>query len=223
MKLVGIKKILKRRKNVMSNECTTCCNEGCQSCQLCDSGCQEPCDSCESFCETGGQNSSNNFSFSACVSSGQIIGVGYFDRGVWNEAIDMINSVFSEGSKQSASSSKINRCNNDLFITANEFERVAGTANYYNVGVGQNKVIYGLYYEELENAVANLNYKWGQCDQCNVDCDKTCDKCETCDGGCDGCDSECGNYCCDCCDNDCCDNDKTEEGGDEDEGGSTAT
>lgn len=190
----------------MSNECTTCCNSGCQTCELCNTGCQEPCDSCQSFCETGGQNSSNGFSFSSCVSSGQIIGPGYFDRDTWNEAISRINSVFSEGGQQSASGSKISKCTSDVFITAAEFNRVSNAADA-TISVNKNDIIYGSYYEDLEMAVANLDYKWGQCDQCNIECDKTCNKCETCDGGCDGCDSECGNYCCDCCDHDCCDND----------------
>lgn len=199
----------------MSNECTTCCNSGCQTCELCNTGCQEPCDTCQSFCETGGQNSSNGFAFSSCVKSGEIIGVGYFDRSVWNEAIAQINSVFAEGDEQKATSSQISSCTSDVFITAAEFNRVSDAADC-NTSVSANELIYGSYYENLETAVANLNYKWGQCDLCNVECDSTCDECETCDGGCDGCDSECGNYCCDCCDNDCCDNDKTEEE-DEDE------
>lgn len=197
----------------MSNECTTCCNSGCQVCQKCDSGCQEPCDSCQAFCETGGQNSANGFSFSSCIASGEIIGVGYFDRTVWNEAITAINSVFNEGSQQNASSSTISSCSSDLFITATEFNRVSEAAEC-DVNVESEQIIYGSYYQSLESAIANLNYKEDQCDLCNIECDKTCNECEICDGGCDGCDSECGNYCCDCCDNDCCDNDKPPETGD---------
>ena len=206
MKLVDIKIVLRREKT-LSNECTTCCNSGCQSCELCNTGCQSQCDTCQGFCETY-QNSSNGFSFSSCVISGQLIGPGAFDRGTWNEAINQINSVFGRGGQSNASWARIANNYTDKFIFASEFNRVASAAGYSNGGVAYDNLIYGQYYGSLENAIANLSYKPNQCDMCNTGCDLKCDSCQLCDGGCNGCDSECGNYCCDCCDNDCCDNDK---------------
>ena len=58
-------------------------------------------------------------------------------------------------------------------------------------------IIYGSYFSRLENAVANLKYKWNQCDTCNSSCDGGCNECQSCDSSCNGCNSECGEYCCD--------------------------
>lgn len=195
----------------MAEQCPTGCNM-CNSCQTCLTYCQLE------------QNSSNNFSFSACVSSGEIIGPddGYFNRDVWNEAIEQINSVFSKGI---GGKTQIGKCTDDLIIYAEEFERVANVVAkssgevlklakskekiteeeekvYSSYGITTNDVIYGRYYEDLALAIANLQYNKtgeysGQCDSCN--------------SGCDSCNSSCNsgdcNDCCNCCDVDCCDND----------------
>ncbi len=204
----------------MSNECTTCCNRGCQSCELCNSGCQVGCDSCEGFCEVGAQNSRNGFEYSSCIQSGQIIGKSKgFTKSTWNEAITRINYIFRQGGARSsrkgctspttASGSQISDFDsanpNEDYLTADEFNRVANAAGC-STRVQSNYYIYGTYFQNLENAVANLRYKSYQCETCNSSCDITCDVCQKCDEGCNGCDSECGNYCCDCCDNNCCDN-----------------
>ena len=194
----------------MPNECTTCCNRGCQSCQSCDDGCQGTCDTKQTLCRIGKENSNNSFSYSTCVSKGQVItpiGEGGFDRNVWNEGIKMINTVRQHGRIKYPN---IPLCTSDTFITASEFNRVAEYADY-STTVGKNTLIYGSYYEGLESAISNLKYKQDQCEECDQECDVDCDSCQSCDGGCNGCDSECGNYCCDCCDNNCCDNDTEEE------------
>ena len=212
----------------MSMEGCDYCAE-CNVCQLCDTGCQPGCDTCQGFCESD-QNSYNNFSYSKCVSSGQIIcdNSTYFSRETWNEAIDTINNVFSKGRSSAggrkgctdptnANDSKISRNETDTHITAAEFERVASTVGHSNKNVALNAVIYGSYFSDLAGAVAALQYKSYQCDTCNSSCDIECDKCQKCDTGCQGCDAECEDYCCHCCDNDCCDNNKTDEDGEGEE------
>ena len=196
---------------------------GCDSCEKCDSGCQGTCDSSEAFCVTE-QNSLNGFTFSKCVTSGQIIcdqindpDSKYFSRDTWNEAIKQINDVFSQGGAvpnkeggttepTTAESSKIEENTVDKFITAAEFERVATAVNHTNDNVKTDAVIYGQYFTDLETAIANLEYKDYQCSSCNSSCDVECDKCQLCDSGaCQNCNAECHDYCCDC---DCCDSDQ---------------
>ena len=205
----------------MSQEGCDYCG-GCDSCEKCDEGCQGACDTSEAFCATK-QNSDNGFKFSKCVTSGQIIcdqindeTSKYFSRDTWNEAIEKINSVFSKGgatpnekgttAPTTAESSKITKNTTDKFITAAEFERVALAIDHTNDNVKSNAVIYGKYFTDLENAIANLKYKDYQCSSCNSSCDVECDKCQICDdGSCQTCNAECNDYCCDC---DCCDNDQ---------------
>ena len=202
----------------MSIECETCCTS-CVTCQNCDEGCQGTCDSCQGFCETNREDSNNAFSFSKCVAKDEIIGVGYFSRDTWNEAISQINEVFSQGvgyngngkgvsTPYNAESSTISLNSTDLFMTAAEFKRVATAADMAvnDSLIAKDQIIYGSYFSSLANAVAHLHYKSYQCDLCNSSCDVDCDNCQSCNAGCDGCDSQCGDYCCDCCDNNCCDN-----------------
>ena len=202
----------------MSIECATRCTS-CVRCQNCDEGCQGACDSCQGFCETNREDSNNEFTFSKCVAKDEIIGAEYFSRATWNEAITRINAIFAKGTGNggngkgvsrpyNAISSQIEANSTDLFMTAEEFKRVATAANMEvdNTKIVKDQVIYGSYFSSLANAVAHLHYKSYQCDLCNSSCDVDCDNCQRCDSSCDGCDSECGDYCCDCCDNDCCDN-----------------
>ena len=161
--------------------CETYC-ASCDSCQGCDT-CQG-CDSCLAFCETGGQNSRNGFSFGKCIATGQAMtpdGSG-FSRTNWNAAISQINSVFNRGSVSNASWATISTTG-ATYMTANEFKRVASAANYTSDhgNIYSGAIIYGTYFSRLENAVANLNYKSNQCNHCNSGCNDcvTCDSCDS--------------------------------------------
>lgn len=170
-------------------------NPTCKKCVQCETAdaCTSLCNTAQTYCKKQ-QNSDNNFSFSSCVSSGEIIGPGYFDRDCWNEAISKINSVFTKGIAP-ATESTISSCT-DSFITADEFNRVASAADC-DVIVVSDGIIYGTYYEALEDAIANLQYKSDQCDSCNIKCNATYDKCVTCNASCNSCNAECGDSCCD--------------------------
>lgn len=162
------------------------CQTYCKSCVECQ-GCVkcQGCDECLSFCETGGQNSANGFSFGKCVSSGQIISFDNtgFSRSNWNDAIERINSVFLEGDSNNAAWATISINNSDIYMKADEFKRVASAADYTsdNSSIYSGAIIYGTYFSRLEDAVANLNYKWNQCDHCDSECNDcvTCDACDS--------------------------------------------
>jgi len=215
----------------MPTECNTYCGgcdscdscdscEGCISCEICDS-CQGGCDTSEAFC-VHDQNSHNGFTYSECISHGEIIGPGYFDQSTWNEAVSQIKSVFNEGAERNASSvaNSVNYCS-DKYLKASEFNRISNVVDCDTRVSAKTSIVYGSYFSSLENAVANLYYKDYQCDMCNQNCDNGCDACESCDASCnscnscdscnscEGCDNECDTYCCDCCDHNCCDNDTT--------------
>ena len=180
--------------NLSCAECLSCID-----CEICD-GCEVECESCESFCETGGQNSRNGFSFGKCVATGQVMtsdNTG-FSRTDWNNAINRINSVFRTGA-HNASWATISTTG-ATYMTADEFKRVATAAGYTsdNGKIYSGAIIYGSYFSRLENAVANLKYKWNQCNTCNSSCDGGCNECQSCDSSCNGCNSECGGYCCSC-------------------------
>ena len=180
--------------NLSCAECLSCIN-----CEICD-GCEVVCEICESFCENGGQNSNNGFSFGKCIATGQAItpdNTG-FNRTNWNNAIAQINAVFNTG-VYNASWATI-PTTGAIYLSADEFKRVATAADYTsdNGNIYSGAIIYGTYFSRLEEAVANLNYKWDQCDVCNVSCDGGCNECQSCDAGCNGCNAECGEYCCSC-------------------------
>lgn len=180
----------------------------CDSCDYCDVECEdgcEVCNSCQSFCELG-QNSSNSFSFSQCVEKDEIIGPmaydekgndisSWFTRNTWNEAIARINSIYGEGSYSDASEYQIEKNTSDLFITFDEYKRVADAINYtYDSNIEKNAVIYGTYFSDLADKIANLDYKTNQCDTCNTSCN-TCETCQDCNAECDKCDY-CDSGCC---------------------------
>lgn len=171
-------------------ECVSC--DGCEGCNTC-----QGCISCESFCENGGQNSRNGFSFGKCIATGQAItsdNTG-FSRTDWNNAINRINSVFRTG-VYDASWATISTTG-ATYLTADEFKRVATAADYTsdNGNIYSGAIIYGTYFSRLENAIANLKYKWNQCNTC----DSNCDDCVNCDGGCNaGAEKETNEYCCSC-------------------------
>ncbi len=179
----------------------------CDSCDYCDTTCEdgcEVCNTCQSFCELG-QNSDNKFEFSKCISAGQIIGPPvynsqgenistWFTRDTWNEAIEAINSVYLTGDYSNASDSCIDANTSDLVMTFSEYKRVADAIGYsYAEEIKEDAVIKSKYFSDLENKIANLDYKENQCNSCNTSCN-TCESCEDCNAECDSCDY---------CDTDC--------------------
>ena len=177
----------------MSSELVDPVCKGCVSCQTADQ-CTGTCNIAQTYCKTE-QNSQNGFEFDSCVSSNEIIGPGYFDRDSWNKAIAQINAVFSSGIAP-ATELLIDTCNNDVFISAAEFNRVSAAANC-TIRVTTQAIIYGTYYEKLEEAIANLYYDSSQCATCNTTCNVQYDSCVACNIECVTCNAECGDACCD--------------------------
>ena len=187
----------------------------CDSCDYCNTLCQdgcEICNTCQSFCQLG-QNSNNGFSFSRCVAKDEIIGpVEYdeygnevstwFTRNTWNEAINRINSIYSRGSYSNASYRRISNNYTDTFMTFEEYKRVADAIGYnYSSEIKKDSVIYGKYFSDLADKIANMPYVSTQCNTCNTSCN-TCESCQDCNAECDWCDY------CDFCDSGCCENEE---------------
>lgn len=159
------------------------CETTCDSCQNCDT--------CQDFCQSK-QCSETNFKFSACVAKDEIIGPGYFDYSVWNKGIQQINSVFQKGHRGNPPEiSEFTKSNQPQFLTAEEFLRVCngmkrnGESLYSSLAahingnkIKKDAVIYGQYFQDLEKAIAKLEYHRDQCDSCNSNTCNTCDGCE---------------------------------------------
>lgn len=167
--------------------CQSCdsCQANCTSCQGCNS-CQGTCDTCQSFCENGGQYV-GSFSFGQCVSAGQI----FLTKTKWNNLIDYINDAYDRGTKKDGGDSGLPSSDPNDYMTASMFNKVSSAlrnlgSSYTNLSVSQGDIIYGSYFETLEDYADNLKYKRNQCNICNVDCDVSCDSCQGCNR-CQGC------------------------------------
>lgn len=176
------------------NTCSSCnscqsCNSGCQSCNSCQGSCQ----SSQSFCSTGGQTV-GSFNFNQCISKGET----FLTKTNWNRLITYINNAFSRGSKQNGGSSGLPSKDTNTFMTADIFNKVAAALGKLGSSgpsrrVSVNSVVYGSYFEDLENYADNLKYKTNQCNRCNVSCNEDCLGCQKCDSGCQSCNkSNCG-------------------------------
>lgn len=177
---------------------------GCQQCDTCESGnhCSGTCNTCQSFCENGYQ-SVGGFSFNECVSQGERI----LHKTNWNRLITYIQDAYDEGRECDASeygiSSNLPSSDPNDYITADMFNKVAKalktlTSSYSLLSVDVGDVIYGTYFETLEDYANRLKYKWDQCDRCNISCDVTCNSCNGCNG------SSQASYCCSAaCENAC--------------------
>lgn len=58
-------------------------------------------------------------------------------------------------------------------------------------------IIYGSYFDTLEDYANNLKYTITQCDNCNAGCNVTCDGCQSCNSG--GCQTNSPSSCCSHC------------------------
>lgn len=141
-----------------------------------------------------------SFSFNQCVSKGQI----FLNKNNWNRLIRYINDAYDEGSRCDASEygidSDLPSSDSNDYMTAEMFNKVAAaitrldsSKSLIEVSVGD--VIYGSYFEDLEYYADYLKYKYHQCDRCDMDCNVSCDTCNSCNG------SSQAVYCCSSCNN----------------------
>lgn len=167
----------------------------------------------------------------------------HFNRSVWNEIVTYINSAFDEGTSpltdnsdggtggiqdgSKGGDSGVTADTTNLFITAAQFVKIAGALDSLGghaendavdtlttlKSVKKNDVIYGHYFESLEEYANSLKLKDTQCDDCNAGCNVTCNLCQKCNSGCqDSCDigSHTDTTCCGC-DSSCESEQKAEE------------
>lgn len=182
------------------DSCETC--EGCDSCvtcQTCNESCNGPeegCLTCEGFCQIDQTVSSwaGEFEWKEPVSSNSL----FFSRSTWNKIIEYINKARAAGDSENGATSGLSALEEDdnVYMTANKFNEVAtalfnlggNDSDYsqrtvYAVGSKEKPegdIVYGSYFEELEDQVNHLQYKSDQCNSCNTACDD-CDSCEGCD------------------------------------------
>lgn len=129
------------------------------------------CDNCQTLCERGSQVYSercgNTFSFKECVSSGEL----FFSLDTWNKAFKYIYAAYSLGSDTNNLRNAPDEDDND-FMTAKKYNEVAKLINVKTRNSGD--VIYGTYFEEIEEKLSDLELSSRQCNRCNSGCD-TCD------------------------------------------------
>lgn len=181
---------------------------GCQAaCDSCNMECQscESCNTCQTYCQSK-QCPESTFTFSKCAASGEIIGPGYFDLPVWNEAISKINEIRTAANYGNGTTYEERTATHVTHTEFNAMKDILGATIYEDI---DNKIlkspqearkdidiVKGVYFQSLELAVTKYNYLATQCDRCNSGC-QSCDiSCDALCNGCNGCNTEC----CQCCD-----------------------
>lgn len=169
--------------------------------QCCTDCCTEPCDTCQSFCETGNQWAQSTFFWNkggspVCVEKGQIISPNHFNVEAWNSIITEFNNIYRRGNAGFIiDEQEPYRTTGDIkskYMSAAEFNRVCSMLtqtgnNAEHLKRQPGDVIKGSYFQDLEALMHQAYYGQAQCDTCNT--------------GCDNCNAECGD-CGDCCDTD---------------------
>ena len=186
----------------MSSGCQGC-NKSCERCQGCNSGCN----TCQSFCEIGNQ-SVGGFSFNECVARGELL----LHKTNWNRLLTYIRQAYTKGNLCDARGEyNLGRVYNELpnsdpndVITAEVFNAISTaltslTTSYNRLTVNIGDVIYGSYFETLQDYANRLQYKMLQCNVCNANCDANCNNsCNLCDAG-----SQIGHCCSSSCQTGC--------------------
>ena len=191
----GIYTIICSGCNATCENCNTCdtCNNCDSSCEVTCNTCQNGCQTNQSYCTVSTQTPNKNWSFGACISSGEIIGwapdgKSSFTLADWNDAIAQINATINKGIGSTRST--LSYYNPEDFFEASEFNRVSNKINC-STTVTPNQIIRGTYFDSLETAIQNFSYEKTQCDSCNTDkCNVTCNNCNICDT-CNSCDNSC--------------------------------
>lgn len=85
-------------------------------------------------------------------------------------------------------------------MTAEMFNKVAAAITRLDsskplIDVSVGDVIYGSYFEDLEEYADYLKYKYHQCNRCDSSCNVSCNTCNSCNG------SSQAVYCCSSCNN----------------------
>ena len=162
------------------NSCLTCVT----TCNRCESSCQgsSGCLTRQTFCQAC-QNASEwqgRFQWNQCVSSNEF----FISNSEWNRIISYINNAYGRG--YGGESEPLDKDNND-FMTAKSFNDVSnalfglgGNSSGGKQTVSTNDIIYGYYFENLEDQANNLKYKTSQCSSCNTSCNVSCDSCQSC-------------------------------------------
>lgn len=206
------------------------CNSGCQSqnsCTFCNS-----CQSCNTNCNGSVCNTKQNFcstdQFVGSFSFGQDLGTDdiFLTKNNWNKIFTFINNAYLEGSTSlvnrarsgngvknpgNGGDSGLPNSDPNEFMTAQMFNDVSeALGNLGNIGPSRRVVkdvdmIYGSYFQDLENYADNLLFKTTQCDNCNVACNVQCNTCLKCNANdnCGACNNGCQNHspssCCSSC------------------------
>lgn len=225
------------------------CNSGCQSqntcswcndCEACNVNCDGVvgCNACLSFCESA--QSVGGFSFNQSLQGGDL----FLTKTNWNRLITYINNAYKKGNvslTDNAQSGKgvigtgaggdsgLPESDSNDFMTASMFNKVSEALG----GLGSTgptrrvkaniDIVYGSYFQDLEDYANILLYKDTQCYNCNASCNIKCNTCLVCNvencGKCDGsCQAHSPSSCCSSSCQKSCQN-KTPSGGGSSSGG----
>ena len=107
------------------------------------------------------------------------MGPGYFDQDVWDEIIKYINKLRAKGSEKNSGDFVPLSWTDDVApFKASEFNRIAVIAGTQTRS--SNSIIYGSYFQDLEQDIESAKLSNKACDKCNTGCDVTCDNCQKC-------------------------------------------
>lgn len=172
-----------------------CCDE-CQNCNNCD----DTCDTKQNFCTISSQNAAKACGFSnpwGEIKPGDII-IDTLPRSKYNKILDCIEKAYNKGSKQDSGLTLTVTGETGDFITAKKTNEIIKAINALNGTVISSNdvptlakdthIVYAKYFNAISKGLMNMKLKSTQCDNCNIECDVTCDNCDGCIT-CDYCDT----------------------------------
>ncbi len=130
-----------------------------------------------------------NFSWNSTIDKDATISI---TASSFNSLVDKISSAYARGNQSNGGASSAKAVNKNETISADKINNLAsalwglGGTSGTQISVKAGDLITASIFQNLATAANDLKYKSSQCDTCNIQCDITCNKCQTgnkCAGG----------------------------------------
>lgn len=164
------------------------CADCCDHCQTCIS-CNATCDTCQSFCQLGRQLATQNgltAPWPGIVRDDIII--KKLPRALYNQAFSYVQSAAALGSMSNSGGWTGSGETRDFIYADKTNELITGINSLgggTNAGTGpfsrDTSIVYASYFQALSTALSGLLLRFTACDDCNIQCNVTCNTCNSCD------------------------------------------
>lgn len=162
----------------------SCCN----ACQTCIN-CNDTCNNCQSFCEVGKQLARENGltpPWPLDIQKNDII-IQKLPKNTFYNAWKYVSDAANKGNVTNSGGWTKTPEQKDFIYADQTNELIQGIDSLGGVscGVGpfqkDKDIIYASYFKAIAEAMNNLQLKWNACDNCDSNCNVSCDTCNSCD------------------------------------------